>query len=87
MRDTGRLPCAFIPHGGGPWPFVETGLPKAELDSLAESADDAERGLDHGTFIPLKVAWPDADIPVVQLSLVRGPTRLARGSHTRAKNT
>jgi len=27
------------------------------------------RGFDHGTFIPLKVAFPEADIPVVQLSL------------------
>ena len=33
---------------------------------------DAERGFDHGTFAPLFVAWPDADVPVVQLSLRRG---------------
>lgn len=28
-----------------------------------------DRGYDHGTFIPLKVAFPEATIPVVQLSL------------------
>ena len=31
--------------------------------------EEAERGWDHGVFIPMKVAVPDADIPVVQLSL------------------
>jgi aromatic ring-opening dioxygenase catalytic subunit (LigB family) len=36
------------------------------------SADDAERGFDHGTFVPLKVAFPAADIPTVQLSLKSG---------------
>ncbi|ACB93853.1 DODA-type extradiol aromatic ring-opening family dioxygenase [Beijerinckia indica] len=33
---------------------------------------DKTRGLDHGVFIPLKVAFPEADIPVVELSLDKG---------------
>jgi 4,5-DOPA dioxygenase extradiol len=32
---------------------------------------EATRGWDHGVFIPLKVAVPEADIPTVQLSLRR----------------
>jgi len=33
------------------------------------SAPDAQRGFDHGMFIPLKLIFPEANIPVVQLSL------------------
>ncbi len=144
-----RLPVVYIPHGGGPWPFVDVGL--GEPDALARlaayieglprlcaarprgllvvsahweepaftvqtaerppllfdyygfpraayeltwpalgsprlaarvrellagagipSAEDAARGFDHGAFVPLKLAYPEADLPAVQLSLKLG---------------
>jgi 4,5-DOPA dioxygenase extradiol len=33
---------------------------------------DTRRGFDHGLFIPLKLMYPRADIPSIQLSLLRG---------------
>lgn len=141
-----RWPVVFLPHGGGPWPFVELGLDKAEVASLTKylqsvrpaappkavlvisahweeavptlmtganpplyfdyygfpaasyqltwpapgapslatrvagllgaagfpTATNATRGYDHGTFVPLKLIWPDAEIPTLQLSLKKG---------------
>jgi len=143
-----RMPVTFLPHGGGPWPFVDMGLDPKEVNELAaylravhdlpktppkailavsahwesplptvmtaerppmlydyygfppesysiqwsapgsasvakrvrdllgaagiESAEDSRRGFDHGTFVPLKLAYPQADVPTIQLSLQRG---------------
>ncbi|NVN91426.1 MAG: dioxygenase [Desulfuromonadales bacterium] len=33
---------------------------------------DSQRGFDHGLFIPLKLMYPQADIPALQLSLLQG---------------
>jgi len=47
-----------------------------------ESASDPKRGFDHGVFIPLKVALPEAHLPTVALSLRAGldaATHLAIG--------
>ena len=45
-------------------------------------APDAKRGFDHGVFVPLQVAFPAADVPTTQLSLLRGlsaPAHVALG--------
>jgi aromatic ring-opening dioxygenase catalytic subunit (LigB family) len=48
-----------------------------EICGLLEAAGiragkNSERGFDHGVFIPFKVIYPKADIPIVQLSLKEG---------------
>jgi aromatic ring-opening dioxygenase catalytic subunit (LigB family) len=143
-----RLPAVYLPHGGGPWPFVDIGMPRSEVNAMSEylrtlahlapspprallvitahweapevtvstgerpgmlfdyygfpdaayllswpapghpsvaerarellraagieSRADAERGFDHGTFIPMMVAFPEANVPTVQVSLRAG---------------
>lgn len=148
-RSATRMPVVFLPHGGGPWPWVDLGFGSSEenhalrsyLESVGslttqrptallvlsahweervptvmtsarppmlydyygfppesyritwpapgkpelaqrvrsllatagfDSAEDNARGFDHGTFVPLKLAFPAAEIPTVQLSLKRG---------------
>jgi aromatic ring-opening dioxygenase catalytic subunit (LigB family) len=50
---------------------------------------DPQRGFDHGLFIPLKLMYPQADIPSLQLSLLHGlnpATHIALGRALRELN-
>jgi 4,5-DOPA dioxygenase extradiol len=40
----------------------------------ADATTDSARGRDHGVWVPLMLAWPNAELPVVQLSLIGGAT-------------
>jgi aromatic ring-opening dioxygenase catalytic subunit (LigB family) len=56
------------------WPASGSPSLAARVEALLSAAAiaserETERGFDHGVFIPLKVAYPDAGIPTVQLSL------------------
>jgi len=69
------------------WPAPGAPILAARIRELLgsagiESAQNTVRGWDHGVFVPMKVAFPAADIPVVQLSLQHGldpETHLAIG--------
>jgi len=39
-------------------------------ESSIPTAVDSKRGFDHGLFIPMKLMYPEADIPCLQLSLL-----------------
>ncbi|MFN3987345.1 MAG: DODA-type extradiol aromatic ring-opening family dioxygenase [Rhodocyclaceae bacterium] len=60
-----RYPCAGDPT-----------LARRIQQALARAGQPAEldpqRGLDHGVFVPLKLMYPLADVPCVELSLIAG---------------
>ena len=91
---TNPAPGMLYDYGGFPehtyhvtYPAPGAPAVAARVRELLEAAgmpvrEDAQRGYDHGMFSPMAVIWPEADVPVVQLSLKRGldpRTHLALG--------
>jgi len=50
-------------------PVLAEWVSKMLTEAGIANMQNASRGFDHGVFIPLKVMFPEADIPVVQMSL------------------
>ena len=78
----GRFPTLIYDYYGFPPESYDIRYPCAGDPSLAADIYrmlgnwgiaahlDEERGFDHGVFVPLKIMYPEADVPCVQLSLV-----------------
>jgi len=79
---SGKKPGIIYDYGGFPKESYEVQFPAPGEPELAQGVvsaletngiqaiQDEQRGFDHGLFVPLKIMYPDADIPCVQLSLV-----------------
>ncbi len=79
---SGANPSLIYDYGGFPEESYSIQYPCAGEPDLAsqvhqkissagiKSKLNPSRGFDHGLFVPLKIMYPDADIPCVQLSLV-----------------
>lgn len=80
--NSGAHPPLLFDYSGFPphtyqltWPAPGAPDVAEEVRLLLEQAgfetnEDQRRGYDHGVFIPFKLVYPDADVPVVQLSLL-----------------
>ena len=68
----------FPPHTYElPWPAPGSPTLARRIAELlagrgVATAEAPTRGFDHGVFVPLKVAFPDAQIPTLQISLKKG---------------
>ena len=79
---SGENPSLIYDYSGFPKHSYEIKYPAKGDPSLASQIHsilndkgidaelDGQRGFDHGLFVPLKIMYPNADIPCVQLSLV-----------------
>ena len=80
---SGEKPSLIYDYGGFPDEAYEIKYPATGSPTLAnkiynllresdiEARLDKQRGFDHGLFVPLKIMFPSATIPCVQISLVR----------------
>lgn len=80
--SSGIAPDMFYDYYGFPPETYQFKYPAAGNPELAQtiaslldaqgikSQLDSKRNFDHGTFVPLMLMYPEADIPVVQLSLI-----------------
>jgi aromatic ring-opening dioxygenase catalytic subunit (LigB family) len=59
-----------IQYPGAGEPSLAREIHRMLGNSAIDAKLDAARGFDHGVFVPLKIMYPEADIPCVQLSLV-----------------
>lgn len=78
---TDEKPQMIYDFGGFPRPLFEMVYAAPGSPALAERAAELlaqkgikaygvhDRGFDHGTWVPLKLMYPDADVPVVQLAV------------------
>lgn len=74
IHDFGGFPAALYavnyPAPGAP-ALAEQIVALLEAAQLKVTRNE-ERGLDHGAWVPLRLMFPNADIPVVQVALMHG---------------
>ena len=75
IHDFGGFPPALYDLR---YPAPGDALLAREVSALVGGGIDAQRGLDHGAWVPLMLMYPDADVPVVQLSV---QSHLGAGHH------